>query len=110
VRRGATSNGIATAALLLAVLLLAGCGGGLSSVPSGRPHSTGELRSKIEHIMDRRLAKFGASATEIACVDRVIETSSPAAIGRRLTEGDVERPHRKKTPKQVAGALGGNCF
>ena len=109
VSRGATSKGVLATVIVVTIFAFAGCGGGSSS-PAGSSHSLAKLRSQIRPIMNTRLTKFGASPSQIACVDRVIETSTATEIGRRLTQGDVERPQRKKTPKQVAGALAGDCF
>ena len=61
--------------------------------------------------MNERLARFGASKAQIACVDRVIETSAGIELMRRVEQGDAAHPlGPEKTPKQVAGALAGDCF
>jgi hypothetical protein len=108
-------RGIAVLGIVLSVAL-AGCGGGggpsTRTVRTHSPHpEIGRLRAEMRPIMNRRLARFGASKAQIACVDRVIAAGSAKELVRRVEQGNAVHPIGPgKTPKQAAGALAGDCF
>jgi hypothetical protein len=108
-------RGIAALGIVLVALAVAACGGSAHTTRSAvtrleRP-SLPRVRVEVRQIMDRRLAKFGATKGQIGCVDHVIAISSRAQIVRRVEQGDAAHPlGPRKTPKQVAGALAGDCF
>ena len=108
--RGAFGTEVVATVAVALVLALAGCAGGSSPPPPGPPHSLDELRSQIRELMDSRLTEFGASPSQIACVDRAIETSSATEIGHRILQGRVGPGERKHTPERAAGSLGKGCF
>jgi uncharacterized lipoprotein YajG len=102
--------GIVAAVMVVALLTLAGCGGGSSFGEPAPPRSLAEARAMVRQSVDSKMAKSGASPRQIACVDRHVEAMTARQFAHRLVEPAIVGPDGRQTPQSIAGALGKGCF
>lgn len=69
-----------------------------------------EARAMVRHSVDSKLARSGASPSQIVCVDRHVEAMTARQFARRLIEPAIVGPDGRQTPKGIAGAIGKGCF
>ncbi|HKZ12333.1 MAG TPA: hypothetical protein VJL81_00665 [Solirubrobacterales bacterium] len=64
----------------------------------------------VRQSVDSKLAKSAATPRQIACVDRHVEAMTARQFAQRLVEPAIVGPDGRRTPQNIAGALGKGCF
>lgn len=101
---------VLAAVIVVAILALAGCGGGSPSGSPIPPHSLAAARAMVRQSVDSKLAKTSATPRQIACVDRHVEAMTARQFAQRLVEPAIVEPGGRRTPESIVGALGKSCF